>query len=169
MNEQLVLEKARYIFTSGRLIHDRVDRVIMGHLLASGKCRAFGDLTLTQLHAILEIEKKGPLTMSCLAELLGVSPPSASVMVDRLVEKGVLVREHSTEDRRKVVVMMAPETRQHFQEIERVLLTFFVNLVEKLGPEITLQWCEVLSKIKAELERESIPAGARKSTVESRP
>ncbi len=157
MNEDTLLEKARYIFTSGRLIHDRVDRVIMAHLLASGKCREFGELSLTQLHAILEIEKKGPLSMSRLAELLGVSPPSASVMVDRLVEKGVLVREHSTEDRRKVVVTISPEIKQNFQDIERVLLTFFVNLVKKLGPETTLQWCEVLSKIKFELEQETQP------------
>ena len=42
MNEHMVLEKARYIFTSGRLIHDRVDRVIMGHLLASGLVREVG-------------------------------------------------------------------------------------------------------------------------------
>ena len=159
MNEHMALERARHIFTSGRLIHDRVDRVIMAHLLASDKCRAFGELSLTQLHAILEIEKSGPLAMTQLAKRLGVSPPSASVMVDRLVEKGVLIREHSTEDRRKVVVTIAPAIKKNFEQIERILLGFFVNLVEKLGPETTRQWCEVLSKIKFELERETNRGG----------
>jgi DNA-binding MarR family transcriptional regulator len=89
--------------------------------------------------------------MSELAELLGVSPPSASTMVDRLVDKGVLSREHSTEDRRKVVVRISPESAKNIESVESSILQLFEGLVEKLGPETTRQWCRVLKHVNAVL------------------
>ena len=66
---------------------------------------------------------------------MGVSPPSSSAMVNRLVEKGILMREHSRIDRRKVMVQIAPSVKTDIQTIEEAILLRFVDLVEKLGHE----------------------------------
>ena len=154
MPETREWEQARYIYNTGRLIHDEIDRVVMAHLLASPAGKAYGDLSLSQLRAVMLIEKSGSLSMSQLAEQMRVSPPSASAMVDRLVEKGLLVREHSTQDRRKVVVAISPRVSHNCTEIEKTLLTFFVNLVRGMGPETAERWCDVLAKIKNELDKQ---------------
>lgn len=150
MTNDSVREQARYIFTTGKIIHDRILR-IQSNQLASGSCEAFGELSVSQVHVIRLVRKHGTLAMSELAELLGVSPPSASTMVDRLVDKGVLSREHSTEDRRKVVVRISPEAVKKIESIETSILQLFEGLVEKLGPETTRQWCHVLKHINAVL------------------
>ena len=148
--DDAVREQARYIFTTGKIIHDRILK-IQSNQLASGSCEAFGELSVSQVHVIRLVRKCGTLAMSELAELLGVSPPSASTMVDRLVDKGVLSREHSTEDRRKVVVRISPEAVKKIELIEASILQLFESLVEKLGPETTRQWCRVLKHINAVL------------------
>jgi DNA-binding MarR family transcriptional regulator len=147
-------EQARYIFTTGKLMRDRIDRFISSHMLTCESCKSFKDLSLSQLHVIMNIRNQGPMTISQIARQMGVSPPSASVMVERLVEKGILIRRQSTEDRRKVVVQISPETTKTSHEIENAILAFFVGMVEKVGPDTTRKWCDVLEKIKTVLETE---------------
>jgi DNA-binding MarR family transcriptional regulator len=150
MTNDAVKEQARYIFTTGKVIHDRILK-IQANQLASDSCETFGELSVSQLHVVRLVRKHGTLAMSELAELLEVSPPSASTMVDRLVDKGVLSREHSTEDRRKVVVRISPEAIKKIESVETSVLQLFEGLVEKLGPETTRQWCRVLKEINAVL------------------
>jgi len=90
--------------------------------------------------------------MTTLSKRMGVSPPSSSAMVGRLVEKGILMREHSQRDRRKVMVWVAPSFKTDIQIIEEAILLRFVDLVEKLGHETAVKWCDVLEKVKAILE-----------------
>lgn len=45
-----------------------------------------------------------PHSVGQLAEALGVSPPAATQLVDRLVEHGMVERRHDPEDRRVVLV-----------------------------------------------------------------
>jgi DNA-binding MarR family transcriptional regulator len=150
MTDNAVREQARYIFSTGKVIHDRILK-IQSNQLALDSCDAFGELSVSQMHMIRLVRKHGTLAMTELAELLGVSPPSASTMVDRLVDKGFLSREHSTEDRRKVVVCISPEAVKKIESVETSVLQLFESLVEKLGPETTQQWCRVLKQINAVL------------------
>jgi DNA-binding MarR family transcriptional regulator len=76
-------------------------------------------------------------------------------MVERLVGKGILSREHSTEDRRKVLVTISPHAIKRAEAIEASLLQFFVELVDKIGPETSQMWCDVLARIKSVLNQEA--------------
>ena len=51
---------------------------------------------------------KGPHSIGRLAEAVGVSPPAASQLVDRLSEQGMIERRHDPADRRVVLVDYAP-------------------------------------------------------------
>jgi DNA-binding MarR family transcriptional regulator len=150
------IDQARYIFTTGKLIHDHILK-IQSRYLASCAAGPMSDLSVAQLHAIRIVRSCGELTMRELAELMEVSPPSASVMVDRLVEKGALQREHSTVDRRKVVVSISPDAVKKAEAIEDSILQLFVNLVEAIGFENAQKWCDVLASVKAALSQNSGP------------
>ena len=154
MSRDSIQEQARYIFTTGQVIHNQILK-IQSEYLASSKSGPFKDLSVTQLHVIRVVRSHNELSMSELAELLSVSPPSASAMVDRLVDKGALTREHSTQDRRKVVVRIAPGAVQHAEAVEGAIMALFVGLVEQIGPETTDQWCQVLKRIKSVVTTET--------------
>lgn len=154
MKKNETWDQARYIFTTGKLMRDRIDRIISTHMVTCESCKNLKDLSLAQLHLIMNIRKQGSMTITQIAHAMGVSPPSASVMVDRLVDKGLLVRRQNAQDRRKVEVQISPEAIQTSHEIENSILEFFAGMVKKLGPEISRKWCEVLEKVKTVLETE---------------
>jgi len=63
-----------------------------------------GSLSLIHLHALAVLEAEGPLPMSRLADYLDVSVASATGIVDRMEQRGLVERRHDQEDRRMVVV-----------------------------------------------------------------
>lgn len=103
---------------------------------------------MAQVQTVMAVSASTELTISNLAEKLKVSPPSASCMVDRLVEKGVLLRERSEQDRRKVVVRLSARAAQHAERMDAAVLAAFLDLVEKVGPETAEKWCEVLERVE---------------------
>ena len=163
MQTDTATEMARYIFTTGKLMHDKIIR-IQDHYLSSSEAGGMGELSISQLHMIRMVREAGQLTIGELAEKLTVSPPSASAMVDRLVGKGALCREHSTQDRRKVVVRITPAAVKNVKEIETRIMQLFTDLVTKIGVETARKWCEVLDSVKKVLDDESDPAVSASDT-----
>ena len=75
-------------------------------------------------------------------------------MVERLVEKGVLVREPDPDDRRRVIVTVSPDMVAIAEQIEKEIFASFVELVEKVGPEIAADWHRVTTRIGEVLDNE---------------
>lgn len=155
MTQKNKLAQAHYIFRAGKLIHDKIYQTGARYLYEKNEPDEVAELSLPQKNMIMAIRNRKTVTMTDLANQLGVSPPSASAMVDRLVEKKILVREHSVEDRRKVMVRISSEAMSMMDGIEENMLAFFVDLVEKIGPETTKQWCQVLEQVESVLESPS--------------
>jgi DNA-binding MarR family transcriptional regulator len=63
-----------------------------------------GSLSLIHLHVLTVLEAEGPLPMSRLAETLDVSVASATGIVTRMEERGLVERHHDADDRRVVIV-----------------------------------------------------------------
>jgi len=145
-------ELARYILTTGKQIRDRIFKVQAAHLNLLGSQKACGELSMPQFNVVMTVRSHGPLSMNELSEHLMVSAPSASTMVERLVEKGFLVRTHSEKDRRRVVVQVSPAAEADVRSCETAILNSFVDLVERIGPETAATWREVLQKVEAVLD-----------------
>lgn len=65
-----------------------------------------------QFHVLGLLNELGPTTMSHLAALLGTTPPSASAMVDRMVDTGLVIRERNEDDRRVVTVSLGRDGQE---------------------------------------------------------
>lgn len=168
MDQREKIDRARYISTTGKVIWERIIRIQAEHLSRSCRAEAFGELSMHQFNTVLMVQRHGPLTITGLAGLLGVSPPSASNMVERLVEKGILLREPSPEDRRKVLISVSPEMVEEIQQVESTVLQLFVDLVDRLGPETILKWCEVLGTVKEAVEAETTETDRQRDAVSRR-
>lgn len=146
-SKKTIQDQARFIAQAGRKLKDHIFSVQSGLHDSGGSCRG-GELSMAQVQMVMAVRESDAMTISYLAEKLKVSPPSASNMVDRLVEKGVLLRERSEKDRRKVVVRLSEKAAVHAGRMERAVLAAFLDLVEKVGPETAEKWCEVLECVE---------------------
>lgn len=153
MKDEKIREQAKIIFQAGRMIHDRILR-FHSSCLTDGTDEEGNDLSVSQMRLVYATAQKEWVTITELSEVLGVSPPSASAMVDRLVEKGILTREHSHEDRRKVQVRVSQEALKNIRKFEDRLLQSFAYLIEKIGPDLAEKWCEVLKQVRKVIQED---------------
>ena len=65
------------------------------------------DLTMSQLKVVLLLFMTGSVRMSDIASALGVSLATATGVVDRLVERDIVLRESQPEDRRVVLCRLS--------------------------------------------------------------
>lgn len=76
------------------------------------------DLTLRQIQLLLVIRATPRTTGQALAEGQQVSTPTISGLVDRLVGKGLLVREPDTADRRRVLLSLSDAGHKVLDDLE---------------------------------------------------
>jgi DNA-binding MarR family transcriptional regulator len=75
------------------------------------------DLTLGQMRALVQLHAEGPQTVGGLARSLSVSEPTASQMVERLVQRGLAERNADPADRRRAVVTLTEHSSHAFEVI----------------------------------------------------
>jgi DNA-binding MarR family transcriptional regulator len=78
-----------------------------------------GSLSLVHLQVITTLEADGPLSMTRLAEAMDVSVASATGIVNRMEERGLVVRRHGDADRRVVLVHVTRRGQRVFEVMER--------------------------------------------------
>lgn len=154
-----VFEQARYLFDTVRMLKTRVCASHAALSSCTSKSGEVHELTIPQMDMLHRIRESGSATIKELAESLSVSAPSASTMVERLVEMGVATREQSRVDRREVVVRVAPAGEHTLAVLEKRILESFVELLHGIGPEYAQMWCDVYKRIREVLQEEQ--AGRR--------
>jgi MarR family 2-MHQ and catechol resistance regulon transcriptional repressor len=82
---------------------------------------AYG-LSVSQAYALRTLAESGPLAMGALAAALGLSVSAATRSVDALVERRLVERRASAEDRRVRRVALAPRGRTLWRKLHRELL-----------------------------------------------
>ena len=65
------------------------------------------ELTFAQARALFILAARKELTVSQLAKLLGVGNPTASILVQQLVERGLVTRSEHTTDRRQTIIRLS--------------------------------------------------------------
>lgn len=111
------------------------------------------EVTFSQMRALHALHKAGTFTVKQMAEELNVSPASASAMMDRLVEMGLVCREQDASDRRMVNVRLSEQGSRVFAAHEAVLMAFFEELMDEIGEEHTQAWVAVYQALRACIER----------------
>ena len=77
-----------------------------------------GEITLAQYQALKHIEHHGPCSIGSLAEGLGVTQPAATMLVDRMVKRGLVEREPGRTDRRQSEVSLTEHARSLISRAE---------------------------------------------------
>jgi len=150
------LEQAKYIASTIRLIQDRLFARHHGKSMSEKEKYLLRDLSISQFHAIMMIRKKKKVSLKELASMQQISSPSASAMVNRLVEKGILKRSPCRSDRRKIEICLTDDALGRHEKVEKAVFASFVELIENLGPDTTGKWCAVLEQVEAAVLQEKV-------------
>lgn len=103
------------------------DRIASGihDMIAGFRCAGTGRLvkagvSMTHMHVMWLLQHHGDLPMSRMAEFLDVSFSNATGIVDRMEERGLVERVRVPDDRRVVLVRIAPGGIQALEQTEAV-------------------------------------------------
>ncbi|MGA0334435.1 MAG: MarR family winged helix-turn-helix transcriptional regulator [Kiritimatiellia bacterium] len=113
------------------------------------------DLSAVQLKVSMQILQSQPLSLSNLAGSLGLSNPSASVIVEKLVEKKVVSREPDPGDRRKVQLRIHENAVSEMKGLEKRFHNAFLGIASKVGDENIERWYQVALKINEIIAQET--------------
>ena len=155
-----ILEQARVVHKAVRLLRTRIMARHSVLRAAPDGSDPDPELTVPQMNMLFVIRDRDHVSIKELAAALEVSAPSASAMVERLFEMGVVTREQNPADRREVIVCISPRAAEMVDAIEERILEGIVELLEKIGPDYAREWVEIYQRILEILAEEDVPAAS---------
>ncbi|NIQ98122.1 MAG: MarR family transcriptional regulator [Desulfuromonadales bacterium] len=108
------------------------------------------DLSYNQYKTLLTIADREECSLGDLAGELGVAMSSASQMVNRLVERGLVSRELAADNRRQVVIGLSPAGRHFIEELQKELIRGYEGVLARLDEadqESLVQSLETMTRI----------------------
>jgi DNA-binding MarR family transcriptional regulator len=113
------------------------------------------DLTLNQLRILFRLYYRQGLMMGDVATALDVSQPTATGVIDRLVDKRLVSRTVDAEDRRRVVVVLTDEGRDRVNEMRCAGAEMAWKAIERLKSDEQQALFEALGPLHVQLAEES--------------
>lgn len=92
-------------------------------------------ITPERLSALAVIEKRGPISVTALADNEMVRPATMSRMVTALVDEGLVKRSDDKSDGRGVLVSTTPKGRRTYQRAHEQRLQHFAEVLGSLSGE----------------------------------
>lgn len=120
---------------------DSRQRAMVAHLHSCNQSPA-------QLHVMGVLRELGPATLGQLASRLGISPPSASAIVDRMVDGGLVLRVRSDEDRRVVTVTLSAAGQEALQRAVGGRRDMLERVLGQLSDEELAETVRVLERLE---------------------
>ena len=123
------------------------------------RCASMGRLvqsqvSMSQLHVLWLLQHQGAMTMTRLAELLGVSLSNATGIIDRMETNGLIERVRVPDDRRLVLVQPAAAGRQALSETESTKREGMRAVIRRLSPSERPVVLEALRSLRRALSAE---------------
>jgi len=119
-----------------------------------------GRLSLVHLNVLIALNSEGPLPMSGLAEVLDVSQASATGIVDRMEQRGLVARERDEADRRIVRVVLTDQGRGLVEGVADERRDHLAQLLDRLADgdaAALLQGMRALRHAREELHDQASP------------
>lgn len=111
-------------------------------------------ITEQQWRILRVLAEAEPLPMRDLAALCLLPPPSLAGIVDRLQKAGLVKRESSAGDRRRVLISLTESGMARYREIAPKVTAAYSGLMQIVGSRTWIDLDDVLNALCAALENE---------------
>lgn len=135
-----------------RQLHRLVSDQMMGRLQSELQGE---DVSFTQMTALYKVRAFAPLSVTALAEQLGVSLPATSQLIQELVGRRLMERRENPQDRREKLLALSEKGQQFLSVKEKTMMGAYDALFGQVRPA-TLQAAEnAINAVLAELDHAS--------------
>lgn len=110
-------------------------RVAVGRLARKLRQQSLGGLTPSQASVLSTLDRHGPMAMSQVADHESISKPSATGIVGRLVDKGLVSRSPDAGDKRSFIVEISPAGRELIDQRRRERTAYLARRIDSLSVE----------------------------------
>jgi len=104
-------------------------------------------LTPAQMHAIEILGHQESLRMKELAQKLGVTTGTLTVMIDRLEQNDLISRKPNENDRRSIVLVLTKKGQKYFKEHHKLHLELTSEITSSLNEDETKQFYTFIEKL----------------------
>jgi DNA-binding MarR family transcriptional regulator len=98
-------------------------------------------------------KQRTAVSMRELAEFLEITPPSATAMIDKLVDINFLKREYDKKDRRTILISITEKGMRKFRKAEKEKREIFEEMLNKINKEEKNKLFEILKKMTSEAKK----------------
>ena len=113
-------------------------------------------ISMAHLHVMSLLDEHGPLSMGHLAEQLGSGLPTATGLVTRMEERGLVERVHDTEDRRVVNVRLTEQGSSQLQELHLLRRQRLATALDQLSASEQEAILDAIRSLRAAFARTHI-------------
>ncbi len=131
------------------LLRRRFELSTKGEAAPSALREVMATATLHQLEVLRTLASRGPLAMHELAELQGITRSSATEVVDRLAERGLVQRGHDPADRRTITVALTEPAMAMVEEVRRMHKATIAAVVDVLDDAELATLIQLMEKVAA--------------------
>lgn len=117
--------------TCARAVMETVP-MVMRFIRAEMRRHGASVLSVPQLRALAFLHRNPGACLFHVADHLGVTRPTASVIIDRLVRRGLLVRTEDARERRRVVLTLTPKGSRHLEQARSATRSWMVSVLAPL-------------------------------------
>ncbi|AWN23574.1 MarR family transcriptional regulator [Deinococcus irradiatisoli] len=111
-----------------RLVSDR----LMGQLQSELQGEV---VSFTQMTAMYKVRAFAPISVTMLAEHLGVSLPATSQLIQELVRRGLMERTENPENRREKLLALSEKGQQFLNVKEHTMMGAYSEVFGEVSPE----------------------------------
>ncbi len=101
-------------------------------------------ITVAQCHTLMEVGKKGELSLVELASILDLDTSTLSRTVDGMVQNGLVERHSNPDDRRYLKIVMTKQGQKVYEEINNTFDDYYQNVFQNIPEEKHRQVMESL-------------------------
>ena len=141
--------------------------LVMRSIRAEIRRNRRNDLSVPQFRTLIFLNRNPGEQLSNLAEHLGLTPPSASKLIDGLVAKQLVERQASLTDRRCITLRLTPTGKKLLDASYQETQAFFTDLFTGLSisdRSNVIQSMQLLRQVFSRDEGDSVMGGAYAST-----
>ena len=109
------------------------------------------EITLSQMHTLEVIGLYGSSKMRLLADKLGVTTGTVTVMVATLEKKGLIIKENDPDDTRSIIISLTEKGYQYYSEHHKYHHDLIDNVSSVLTDDEIKRINTILEKINKQL------------------
>ena len=143
--------------------HTVMDTVpmVMRFIRAEMRRNRTSALSVPQLRALAFLDHHPGSCLSHVADHLGVTTPTASVIVDRLVRRGLLRRSEDPQERRRVVLALTARGRRQLEQARKATRKWIADVLASLPRPALRRIEEGLCLLGSAFKRASLGNGRK--------